>query len=283
MKRRIFDYICYFVLGIFAIVALFPAFFVFINSFFSSAELSDSYGNIIGYNSDVDFKMHFIPINATLTNYIRILITSSSYLMKFWISLAISFAIMAGQVIISCISGYGFAKFNFKGKKVFFFLIIILMMMPIQVIIVSNYIILDKFNLIGSYASIILPGIFSTFGVFLMTQVFSAIPSDIIEAAKVDGASHLRILFNIVVPCSKSGILSLVILNFIDSWNMVEQPLVFLKDSYKFPLSVFLSRINESDLGLGFACSVLAILPAFFLFLFLSENLIQGIEYSNLK
>ena len=157
------------------------------------------------------------------------------------------------------------------------------MMMPIQVIIVSNYIILDKFNLIGSYASIILPGIFSTFGVFLMTQVFSAIPSDIIEAAKVDGASHLRILFNIVVPCSKSGILSLVILNFIDSWNMVEQPLVFLKDSYKFPLSVFLSRINESDFGVGFDCSVLANLPAFFLFLFLSENLIQGIEYSNLK
>ena len=197
--------------------------------------------------------------------------------MKFWISLAISFAIMAGQVIISCISGYGFAKFNFKGKKVFFFL------MPIQVTIVSNYIILDKFNLIGSYASIILPGIFSAFGVFLMTQVFSAIPSDIIEAAKVDGASHLRILFSIVIPCSKPGILSLVILNIIDSWNMVEQPLVFLKDSYEFPLSVFLSRINESDLGLGFACSVLAILPVTFLFLFLSENLIHGIEYSSLK
>lgn len=114
--------------------------------------------------------------------------------MKFWKSMLLSTVILAGQLVISCLGGYGFAKFNFKGKNVIFFFVIILMMMPLQVTLVPNYIVFERLGLIGSYASVILPGVFSTFGVFLLTQFFSSIPNSIIEAAKLDGANQIQIL-----------------------------------------------------------------------------------------
>ena len=215
--------------------------------------------------------------------YADVFLLDPSYLMKFWISIFISVTIVVGQVIISCFSAYGLAKFNFPFKNVIFYLVVILMMLPVQVTLVPNYILFDKIGLIGSYLSLILPGIFSTFGVFLLTQVFSAIPNDMIEAAKIDGANHFQILIRIIIPCSKTGIASLIILCFIDSWNMIEQPLAFLKNYLKYPLSIFLSRINDTKLDIAFVCGVLAIIPVFILFLFFKDALIKGVEYSNMK
>jgi multiple sugar transport system permease protein len=157
------------------------------------------------------------------------------------------------------------------------------MMMPLQVTLVPNYIVLDKLGLIGSYIALILPGVFSTFGVFLLAQVFSSVPDNLLEAAKIDGANHVQILFKVMIPYAKAGVASLVILNFIDTWNMVEQPLVFLKDSTKYPLSIFLANINQVNLGISFVCGILAIIPVFLLFLHFKDSLISGIENTNLK
>ena len=111
-----------------------------------------------------------------------------------------------------------------------------------------------------------------------MSQVYASVPRTIIEAAKIDGAGPVRILFQIVMPYSKSGVAALVALVFIDNWNMVEQPLLYLKDFYKYPLSVFLSYINTARPGVAFVCAVLSILPALFVFLFLKDHLIEGIK-----
>ncbi len=104
-----------------------------------------------------------------------------------------------------------------------------------------------------------------------------------LEAAKLDGANQFQILTRIVIPHAKMGIASLAILSFIDNWNMVEQPLVFLKDSTMHPLSIFLSRVNEYAPDKAFVCGVLAMIPVVLLFLFLKDALIKGIEYSNMK
>ena len=157
------------------------------------------------------------------------------------------------------------------------------MMMPLQVTLVPNYIVFERLGLIGSYASVILPGVFFPFGVFLLTQFFSSIPNSIIEAAKLDGANQIQILCRIIVPHAKSGVASLCILNFIDTWNMVEQPLIFLKDSTKYPLSVFLANVSRENLSISFVCGILAILPVLLLFLYLKDSLISGIENTNLK
>ena len=246
------------------------------------SEILNSYGNTISSSGSENY-FHIIPEQATLKGYLDVFLLDPAYLIKFWVSIMISVAIVIGQVVISCFSGYGLAKFNFPFKNVVFYFVIILMMLPVQVTLVPNYLIFNKLGLINSYLSVILPGVFGTFGVFLITQVFSSIPNDLIEAAKIDGANHFQILMKIIIPCSKTGIASLVILSFIDSWNMIEQPLAFIKDYLKYPMSIFLSRINETRLDIAFVCGVLAIIPVFILFLFLKDAMIKGVEYSNMK
>lgn len=273
----------YIILLLLAVVALFPVVFIVANSLMSKNEIMQSYGAILETDSLTEIDFHIIPREFSMQGYMSVFLLTPSYLMKFWSSMFISFAIMAGQVIISCFGGYGFAKFKFPLKNVIFYFMIILMMMPLQVTLVPNYIVLDKLGLLGSYTALILPGVFSTFGVFLLAQVFSSVPDNLIEAAKIDGANHMQILFRIMIPYAKTGVASLVILNFIDTWNMVEQPLVFLKDSTKYPLSIFLANINQTTLGISFVCGILAIIPVFLLFLHFKDSLIAGIENTNLK
>lgn len=265
-----------------AVVLLFPVCFMVINSFLGSEEIFSSYGGVLA-DSNAAIHFHLIPEAATLEGYAKVFLMTPAYLAKFWSSVFLAVSIVAGQVVVSCISGYGFAKFRFPLKNGIFYLVIILMMMPTQVIMVSQYPVLKALGLMGSYSALILPGAFGAFGIFLITQVFSYVPNEVFEAAKIDGASHGQILFRIMIPYSKMGIASLVILSFIDNWNMVEQPIVFLKASYQYPLSVFLSSINASQLDLAFVCGVLAIIPSVLLYLFLKDALIEGIENSSLK
>ncbi len=258
MKTKIVNLFVYLLLILFAVVALYPLIFLVTGSFQIDGTFS-------------------------LRGYLEVFLLTPNYRMKFWSSMLLSLTIMAGQIILACFGAYGFAKFKFPMKNVFFYFMIILMMMPLQVTLVPNTIVFDRVGLIGSYWALILPGIFSAFGVFLLTQFFSSIPDSILEAAKIDGANHLQILFRIVIPSARAGIASLCILSFIDTWNMVEQPLVFLKDSAKYPLSVFLAGVNQTNPEHAFVCGILAVLPVFFLFLFLKDSLISGIENSNLK
>lgn len=265
------------ILSLFALFVLLPIIYTITNSFMGADEISKYYSN------DKQMMVHLIPDKFSLNAYYQMLFRRPDYLIKFWNSLGLTSIIVLGQVVISTLAGYSFAKFKFPGRDTIFFILIILMMMPYQVTLVSNYIVLDKMHLIGSYWAIILPAIFSPFGVFLMRQVIVTMPDELIEAAKLDGANQFRLLFRIVVPRNKGGIVALIILSFIDNWNMVEQPLVFLDNKYKYPLSIFLSQINQSEPGLAFACGVLAMVPVALLFVFFEKELIEGIGFSNLK
>ncbi|GHV13875.1 sugar ABC transporter permease [Clostridia bacterium] len=264
-----------------AVTALMPVVFVAANSFMDSREIMKSYSGIMSGSGNI--FPHIIPERATLMQYAEVFWLKPDYLVKFWNSIFITLAIVTGQIIVSCMGGYGFAKFSFPLKKLVFFLLIILMMMPYQVTLVPQYLMLDKMGLIGSYAAVILPGIVAPFGIFLLTQVFSSVPDNITEAAKIDGASNVQILFRIIFPYARTGIASLFILSFIDNWNMVEQPLVFLSDPKKYPLSIFLCNVNMTNFGVAFVCGILAMIPVVIIFLYLKESLIYGIETSNLK
>jgi multiple sugar transport system permease protein len=274
--KRTINTAIFILLTFMVIITVFPVLFIVTNSFMSENEIIRSYGGDMVY-------FHVIPESLSLNGYFTVFLSTPAYLIKFWNSMLMVMAIVAGQTIIACFSAYGFSKFNFPLKNLFIYLLIVLMMLPNQVTLVSNYIVLDRMGLIGSYAAIILPGIFSAFGVFLLIQVFGTIPNNLIEAARLEGANHFCILFKIIIPYGKTGISALVILCFIDNWNMVEQPLIFLKDYRKYPLSVFLSNINNNALGVAFVCAILAIIPVIFLFLFLKDALIKGIESANFK
>ena len=279
-KLRISNIVITAMLACMAAAVLLPVVFIAANSFMDGREIAKSYGGLAGGSG---LFPHIIPERATLSQYAEVFWARPDYLVKFWNSMGLTLAIVAGQVVVSCLAGYGFAKFHFPLKNLVFFLFIVLMMMPFQVTLVPQYIMLDKLGLVGSYAAVILPGAVAPFGIFLLTQVFSSVPDNIIEAAKIDGANSVQVLFRVVFPYGKTGIAALFILCFIDNWNMVEQPLVFLSDFRKYPLSIFLTNINLYDLGIAFVCGLLAMLPVAVIFLYLKESLVFGIETSNLK
>lgn len=281
MKSKAAHFICLWISLLFAVAALFPLLFVMGNSFVPGKALSADYGPLLTGSGKLNFQ--WVPASVSMGNFAEILLLTPNYLIKFWTSVLLTFGIVLGQIAVSCSAGYGFAKFRFPGRNIFLFLIIILMMMPVQVSLVPQYLVLDRMSLLGSYWSLLLPGWFAAFGIFLMTQIYQRFPDDILEAAQVDGAGELRKLWSIVLPNSLSGISSLLILSFIDNWNMVEQPLVFLRDFRKYPLSVFLSFINGENLGIAFACGVLAMLPSMLLFLFFKDAMVKGIEYASVK
>lgn len=265
-----------------ACLVLLPFLFTVLNAFIGSEEFYYYYGGLQS-GEKVYMAFHLLPDHWSAEGFVTVLLCTPDYLMKFWNSMGITTAIAAGQVAVSCLAGYGFSKFRFPGRYPLFVLVVLLMMMPYQVTLVSNYIILDRLNLLGGYAAVMLPGIFSSFGVFLMKQVMDGIPNEILEAARLDGAGVLRILLRVALPMVKGGVGSLLILNFIDNWNMVEQPLVFLKEKSMYPLSVFLA---DSVTGSGmeiFACGVLAMLPVVLLFAGFRDELENGISLSGLK
>lgn len=266
-----------------ALVILFPVLYTVSNSFMSPSEVMEHYGMIASERQIGTAGFHFFPDRFSLRAYYNTLLARPEYLVKFWNSLFLCGSILLGQVVISCMGGLAFAKYKFKGHKLLFFLFILLMLMPVQVTLLPNYIMLDNLRLLDSWWALILPAAFSPFGVFLMTQVFRGIPTELDEAARLDGANTMQVLWKVMVPAGKGGVISLIILGFIDAWNMVEQPIVFLKNFYRYPLSVFLASMNAQNFSLQFACGVLAMLPVILLFLFFREELTEGIEFSGLK
>lgn len=280
--------IMYILLTILAAVMIFPIIFMITNSFMDENEVLDAYSvsgdRFENENGETEYiKFRLIPRLATLMQYYHTLFRKPTFLVMFWNSVFITVPILVLQIIVSVIGGYAFAKFKFPFRDQIFFMFIIVMLLPYQVTLVPNYIILNKLNLIGSYLAIILPGAFSTFGVFLLRQFMITIPDEYSEASKVDGAGYLTIFTKIIVPQCKGGIASLAILSFIDNWNMVEQPLIFLRDSFKYPMSIFLSYINQTQLGIAFACGILYMLPVVLIFLYGEEYLIKGIQLSGIK
>jgi multiple sugar transport system permease protein len=274
-----------------AIAAIFPLLLTIINSFMSESEISAHYSSITGLNAAKDninslsgyASIKLIPDIATLAQYFEILVKKPYYLIMFWNSIKMVLPIVIGQLVVASMAAYAFAKIRFKGKNLLFFIYIIVMMMPFQVTLVPNYLVADMLGLIGSRSSIILPGIFSAFGVFLLKQNMEGIPYSYMEAAKVDGATQFNIFMKIIIPMSKTGIWALIILLFIDYWNMVEQPLIFLKDALKMPLSIFLSNISDGERGIAFAASTLYMAPMLLVFLYGENYLIKGIQLSGLK
>ncbi len=285
-------------IGILAIAFLFPVLFTIVNAFMEQEEIVENYGMILeqispGFNYGADdgsartysdeANLKLIPDNVTLSQFYTVLMKSPDYLLKFWNSVLIAGLIVLGQVAIGALAAYAFAKVRSKWVDVLFYLYIIMMLMPFQVTLVPNYLMADWLGILNSYAAIILPGAFSTFGVFLLRQFMMQVPDAYIEAARLDAAGELKIFRKIVLPMCKPGLASLCILTFIDMWNMVEQPLILLEDTALYPLSVFLSRVNSGQLGIAFAAAAVYMIPVLLVFLYGEKYLVQGILHSGVK
>ncbi len=207
----------------------------------------------------------------------------SQYLLRFWKSLGIGFAVGLGQLLVSVLAGYGFAKFAFPGRNVIFFLLMVLMVLPVQVTLVPNYIVLNRMGLLDTYAALILPLIFAPLGTFILRQSFLSVPDSILDAAMLDGCGSFGILTRVAVPMNLSGMVCAFLLSFLDAWNMVEQPIAYLKDMSRYPISVALAYVPPADSSIQLVCCILVVLPCLFFFTFFNRELVEGITLAEIK
>ena len=283
-----------FVAFVFGFSFLLPTVLTIASSFMSSSQLDSNYGVICTeYNESNDYGAHrtkgyrsekvnlkLIPDMVDVSQYSTVLLKSPEYLLKFWNSVILTVPIVIFQIMFALGAAYSFTRYRGRFKELIFFMYIILMLMPYQVTLVPNYLVSDWLNILDTRWSIILPGIFAPFSVYLLTKFMRRIPESLIEAAKLDGANEWQIFTKICIPLCKGPIASVAILVFIDYWNMVEQPLVLLSDSDMHPLSVFLSQINSGEVGIAFAVATIYMVPAILIFLYGEEYLVEGITYS---
>jgi multiple sugar transport system permease protein len=284
---------------LFATSFLMPIVLTIANSFMEESEINSNYGVIFdSYTQDSSYgyygqpqsttssyvsesaNLKFIPDMVTFKQYYTVLLQSPDYLLKFWNSVILVVPIVVFQILIALGAAYSFTRFRGRKKELLFFLYVILMLMPYQVSLVPNFLVSKWLGIYNTRAAVILPGVFSTFSVYLLTKFMRRIPTGLIEAAKLDGANEWQIFTRVCIPLCKSAIASTAILVFIDYWNMVEQPLILMSDTDKYPLSIFLSEINKGEVGLAFAVAVIYMIPTILIYLYGEEYLVDGISYS---
>ena len=268
-----------------AIIYILPLIITFSNSLMSSSEIIRNYSSEGGIlqESKKFIDMNLVPGSVTLSQYDQILFRSPFYLNMFWNSVKITIPVVIGQLIVSSMAAYAFTVLRFKYKEALFFIYIIVMLLPLQVTLMPNYVIADMLHMTDSYLAIILPGIFNPFGVFLLRQFMKTIPDAYIESAQIDGAGHFRIFIGIILPMVKSGLASVAMLTFADYWNLIDQAVIFIRDSNAQPMSLFLARINQARMGISFASSCFYVLPVLIILFYGQEYLKEGIGLSGLK
>lgn len=289
-KAFVKNFIIYTIIFIVAFIFLFPIIITVTNSFMTPFEITNRYTKDItamNHFSTNDI-MHFveislIPNSVSLKQYINLLFEQPTYLYLFWNSVKIVIPVVIGETIISVMAAYAFEYSTIKLKEILFLIYIVIMILPIQITLVPNYIVADFFNLENSYLSIILPGIFNPFGVFLIRQFLKSVPIEYIEAAKIDGANHVQIIRYIIIYIVKPAISALIILTFVEYWNVIDQAIIFIKEEYREPLSILLSKLADGNMEIIFAASCFYMLPAILIFLNGQEDMIKGIQLSGLK
>lgn len=272
----------YAVLSLAGLIMVLPVLAMACNSIMGPQELKEAYGAVLGEGAG-ELSARLLPVYPTLRPYVELLLDSPDFFVMFWNSVKQVFSILLGQTAVGTMAAWVFARYEFRGRKPLFIMYMILMVMPFQVTMVSSYLVLSKLSLMDTHLAVILPGIFSTFPVFIMEKFFRAIPKEVFEAAQVDGAGELATFLRIGIPLGSPGIISAWILNFLEYWNAMEAPMTFLKTKSKLPLSLYLPDITADQMSVSFAASVIMMIPAVLGFLWGRDYLQKGIEASGLK
>lgn len=229
--------------------------------------------------------MSFLSGNNTVTlqNYSELLLNCFVFYPMFWNSVLYAVVITLVQFLIIIPCAFGFSQAKFRGKGALFVFYIILMMMPLQVTILPNYIGLRDMGLIDTRLGIILPAIFSPFGVVVMRQYMKGLEQSSIEAMRLETNSVIRIMLHSVIPQIKICIFAVGLFVFADCWNMLEQPLLFLKNASLQTLPVFMANSGQYEAGVLFPAAVVFMVPVLLLYSFFSSSLEKGLTLGDLS
>ncbi len=235
------------------------------------------------------FSMTLIPGRATWNNFVELMHLGISFPLLFGNSLLISTLTTVGQLLTCSMAAFAFAVVKFRGRSLLFTLLLINMMIPYQVTLVPNFIIFQKLHLVGSTVPLWLPAFMGgAFGTFLIRQYFLTIPRDLVDAARVDGASLLDIFWRVYMPLSRPALAALAIFTFQGAWNDLLHPLIYLPNVPNTTLTVGLAFLQQQMAHGGkytvlMAGSLISILPLVLVFLLAQKQFIEGIALSGVK
>lgn len=264
-----------FVLLPFTLLVWGPLWILFTGALTGESELQRTMGPALTGQGQAMWTL--LPSWPTLQGLLQLLLDTPEYFIAYWNTCAQVLPQMAGQVVVGAPAAWALSRLEFRGRRGLRMLYLVLMLLPFQVTMVPSYLTLHSLGLLDTIWAIILPGVFSTFPVFIMQRGFDAVPMPLLEAAAIDGANSWQQFWRIGVPVGLPGILAALTIGFLDAWNALEQPMIFLKTPVNWPLSMYLTNITGNDLALTMAASLLMLLPAVLIFSFGQKYLEQGI------
>ncbi|CAD5137873.1 Sugar ABC transporter permease [Microbacterium sp. Nx66] len=236
-------------------------------------------------SDSVQVPPSFLPREWVFTNFAEVF-DSMPFGQMFLNSVLLTVGRTVGQVALCTMAGYAFARIAFPGRNALFVVFLSVLMVPSQLYLLPQYEIIQALGWLNTLQALIVPGIFSAFGTFLMRQFFLSMPAELEEAARIDGANPWQTFWRIMVPLAKPGIIALVVFTVLWSWNDLLWPLIVTTDPAKMPLSVGLSQlvgIHGTDYPVLMAGALLATLPMLVTFMILQRQFIQGIAFSGTK
>lgn len=205
---------------------------------------------------------------------------------QLFVSATVTALRVAGQLVTCVLAGYAFARMQFRGRRILFALVLSLLMVPPQIFLIPQYLIIKDLGLLNTTLGIALPGFFSSFGIFLMRQAFAALPAELEDAARLDGANPFQTFLRVMLPLVGPTVSALVIITVIWSWNDLLWPLIVSAQPEAMPISVGLATFQgryTTDYSVMMAASLIATLPTLALFLILQRRVMQGLAFSGMK
>ncbi len=264
--------ITYAVLALAAVVLVFPFLWMLSGAFKDTLEVVKMPPELLpskfNLENFIEIKKYF-PIDKFLLNSIIVAVVTTVF-----------------QLLFCLMAAFVFAKIEFKGKNILFLLFLITLMIPEQVIMAPLFIVFSKLRLTDSYLGLILPGLFSAFGTFMLRQHIMTIPDTLIEAAVIDGASYYRIFAKIILPLSKTALAALAIFAFMNTWNSFLWPLIIISDKNLMTLPLGLSKLTgrwSTEWNILMAGNVISFLPMFIVYMFAQKHFIKGIALTGIK
>lgn len=245
-------------------------------------ELKATIGPVLGMREGYA-QWTVLPSYPTLQPLVELLLDTPQFFTMFWNTCKLVFPQVLGQFLVGAPAAWALSRLRFRGREALFALYTVLMLMPFQVMMVPSYLVADRLGLMDTMWAVILPGVFSTFPVFIMAKGFDSVPHAVIEAAALDGAGAFQIFVRIGLPMGLPGILSALVLGFLEAWNAIEQPMTFLKTRANWPLSLYLPQIVSEKVGLALVSSLIMLMPTVLIFLFGQKYLELGIQAGGVK
>jgi multiple sugar transport system permease protein len=260
------------IFAVITIIFVMPLVMMFLSAFKSTAEI-------------LSVPPAFLPKAPTLDNF-RTVLSEAPYGLWYRNSLVVATAVTAIALFTSALGGYIFAKFEFPLKQPLFILILITLMLPFPVLLIPNYIIANRLGVLNSLWALVLPGMVSAFGIFLIRQFAAGIPRDLIEAARLDGASEWAIFGRIVLPLLRPALAALGVFTFLASWNDYLWPLVAINDLDKstLPLALtFFNSVHSTRYDLVMAAATMAVVPVLVVFLLFQRHIVKALVLAGMR